>query len=71
MYSIDASPDGKQALIDGEFTAVAAQVPVQIAEKAFELAETYLSGGTIEDEYYLASMLITLDMAKETKDSWQ
>ena len=71
VYSIDASPDGKQALIDGEFTAVAAQVPVQIAEKAFELAETYLSGGTIEDEYYLASMLVTLDMAKETKDSWQ
>ena len=71
VYSIDASPDGKQALIDGEFTAVAAQVPVQIAEKAFELAETYLSGGTIEDEYYLASMLITLEMAKETKDSWQ
>ena len=71
VYSIDASPDGKQALIDGEFTAVAAQVPVQIAEKAFELAETYLSGGTIEDEYYFASMLITLEMAKETKDSWQ
>ena len=28
VYSIDASPDGKQALLDGEFTAVACQVPL-------------------------------------------
>src|SRR5699024_5215333 len=39
VYSIDASPDGKEALLNGSFTAVSAQVPVEIAETAFESAE--------------------------------
>ena len=34
VYSIDASPDGKQALLDGEFTAVACQVPLRSAENS-------------------------------------
>lgn len=46
VYSIDASPDGKQALLDGEFTAVACQVPLQIAEYAFDAAEKYVGGDT-------------------------
>ena len=71
VYSIDASPDGKQALVDGDFTCVAAQVPIQISEKAFELSLDLLNGGSVEAEYYLDSMLITLDMAKETLNDWQ
>ncbi|MDD6094681.1 MAG: sugar ABC transporter substrate-binding protein [Clostridia bacterium] len=71
VYSIDASPDGKQALVDGDFTSVAAQVPIKISEKAFELSLELLNGGTVEEEYYLDSMLITVDMAKETLNDWQ
>lgn len=73
VYSIDASPDGKQALIDGEFSAVAAQVPLQIAEYAFNQADTYLKTGTeiTEKKVYLDSHLVTLDEAKETINNWQ
>lgn len=71
VYSIDASPEGKQALVDGEFTSVAAQVPIKISEKAFELSLTLLNGGSVEKEYYLDSMLITPEMAKETINDWQ
>ena len=73
VYSIDASPDGKQALLDGEFSAVAAQVPLQIAEYSFNEAMNYLNGDTEikEKKVYLDSHLVLEDEAKETIDSWQ
>ena len=73
VYSIDASPDGKQALLDGEFTAVACQVPVQIAEYAFNAAQKYVGGDTTIDEkkVYLDSHLVLEDEAKETLNDWQ
>ena len=73
VYSIDASPDGKQALIDGEFTAVACQVPVQIAEYAFNAAQKYVGGDTTIDEkkVYLDSHLVLKDEAEKTVNDWQ
>lgn len=73
VYSIDASPDGKQALLDGEFTAVAAQVPLQIAEYAYDAAVKYIDGeAEIEEKkVYLDSHLVLEDEAKETLESWQ
>lgn len=73
VYSIDASPDGKQALLDGEFTAVAAQVPLQIAEYSFDEAMNYLSGDTeiAEKKVYLDSHLVFEEEAKETINDWQ
>ena len=59
VYSIDASPDGKAAILDGSFTAVAAQVPIGIAETAFEKAEELLAGGEIEKEILLPCLLYT------------
>ncbi|MDO5147100.1 MAG: sugar ABC transporter substrate-binding protein [Eubacteriales bacterium] len=73
VYSIDASPDGKQALLDGEFTAVAAQVPLQIAEYAFQEAIDYIDGNTEIDEkkVYLDSHLVTIEEAEKTINDWQ
>lgn len=73
VYSIDASPDGKQALLDGEFTAVAAQVPLQIAEYAYDAAIKYLGGETDlgEKKAYLDSHLVLADEAEETLNDWQ
>ena len=73
VYSIDASPDGKQALLDGEFSAVAAQVPIQIAEYAYNSAVEYLNGNTDlgEKKVYLDSFLVTKDIAEETLNDWQ
>lgn len=73
VYSIDASPDGKQALLDGEFTAVAAQVPLQIAEYSFDTAIKYLDGNAeiTEKKVYLDSHLVLEAEAKETLTNWQ
>ncbi|WP_019638751.1 sugar ABC transporter substrate-binding protein [Paenibacillus fonticola] len=71
VYSIDASPDGKEALLDGSFTAVAAQVPIQIAETSFHLAVDYLEGKDIEQEILLPSHAVTKEMAEETAGNWQ
>ena len=73
VYSIDASPDGKQALLDGEFTAVACQVPLQIAEYAFDAAEKYVGGDTTIDEkkVYLDSHLVEKEEAEKTLNDWQ
>ncbi len=73
VYSIDASPDGKQALLDGEFTAVAAQVPIQIAEYSFTEATKYLDGTSdiTEKKVYLDSHLVSEEEAQETISDWQ
>ena len=71
VYSIDASPDGKEALLDGSFTAVACQVPLGIAETAVESAVTLLDGGTVEPEIWLDSHLVTKEEAEETAGEWQ
>lgn len=73
VYSIDASPAGKQALLEGEFAAVAAQVPLQIAEYAFKQADSFLSQGTEikEKKVYLDSHLVTQEEAKATLNDWQ
>ena len=71
VYSIDASPDGKAAILDGSFSAVAAQVPLQIADISFEMAVQYLQGETISDEVYLDSHLVDKTEAEQTLNSWQ
>ena len=73
VYSIDASPSGKQALRDGEFSAVAAQVPLQIAEYSFEQAVKYLDGETDlgDKKVYLDSHLVSVEEAEKSIDNWQ
>lgn len=71
VYSIDASPDGKEALLDGSFTAVAAQVPIQIAETAMQSAVDFLEGKEIKSEILLPSHVVTKEMAEETAGNWQ
>ena len=73
VYSIDASPAGKHALLDGEFSAVAAQVPLKISEYAFQQADGFLKK-TVEikeKKVYLDSHLVTTDEAKKTLKDWQ
>lgn len=71
VYSIDASPDGKAALLDGSFTAVAAQVPIQIAETAFEKAIALKQGSSVDKEILLPSFLVTKEAAQDTLNDWQ
>lgn len=71
VYSIDASPDGKAALLDGSFTAVACQVPLKIAETAVESARKIINGEQVEKEIWLDSHLVTKEEAKETAGKWQ
>lgn len=71
VYSIDASPEGKQALLDGSFQAVAAQVPLEIAKTSFDLALNYLEEEEIPSEMYLDSHLVSIEEAEKTKDEWQ
>lgn len=71
VYSIDASPDGKAALLDGTFTAVAAQVPIEIAKTAFQKAIDLLEGKEIEAEIFLPSHLMTEEEATKTAGQWQ
>lgn len=71
VYSIDASPDGKEALLEGHFRGLAAQVPIQIAEQSFFKALEFLRGNDIDEEILLPSFLVTLEMAEETLTEWQ
>ena len=63
----------KTALLDGEFTAVAAQVPLQIVEYSVDQASKYLSGETDlgDKKVYLDSHLVDKDEAEKTLKDWQ
>lgn len=71
VYSIDASPEGKAALVDGSFTAVSAQVPIEIANTAFDKATEVLAGTEIDKEIWLPSHLVSKEEAEETAGQWQ
>jgi ribose transport system substrate-binding protein len=47
VYSVDGSPDGKAAIVDGTMTADAAQVPIKEAGAAFDQALELLRTGKI------------------------
>lgn len=48
VYSVDGSPDGKAAMVDGTMTGVGVQVPIREAEAAFKQAVQLLETGTID-----------------------
>jgi ribose transport system substrate-binding protein len=49
VYSIDGSPDGKAAIVDGTITEDAVQVPIQEAEAAFKQALSLLDTGKMPE----------------------
>lgn len=72
VYSIDASPEGKELLVEGKFTGVAAQVPIAEAELAVELLDKLVQGYTLDQTTYaLASHNVSVEEAKETAGQWQ
>ena len=50
VYSVDGSPDGKAAIVEGTMTADAAQVPIKEAEVAFKQGLELLETGKIAHE---------------------
>ena len=48
VYSVDGSPDGKAAIVDGTMTADAVQVPIQESEVAFKQALELLKTGKMQ-----------------------
>jgi ribose transport system substrate-binding protein len=50
VYSVDGSPDGKAAIVEGTMTADAAQVPIKEAEVAFNQGLELLKTGKIAHE---------------------
>jgi ribose transport system substrate-binding protein len=48
VYSVDGSPDGKAAIVDGTMTGDAVQVPIREAEAAFKQGLQLLETGKLE-----------------------
>ena len=72
IYTVDASPDGKELIVDGSFAGEAAQSPIGIAEKAFELASGLIDGETPTGEIFLVECFeVRADLAAETAGEWQ
>lgn len=71
VYAIDASPDGKALVAEGSFAGLAAQSPLTIAEKSYELAMQYLNGEEVPEEYLTECFAVRKDFAEETAGEWQ
>lgn len=63
VYSVDGSPDGKAAIVDGTMTADGVQVPIQEAQVAFKQALELLKTGKIP---HGASVIPKADMTYYT-----
>ncbi len=48
VYSVDGSPDGKAAMVDGTMTSVGVQVPIREAEVGFKQGLQLLETGKID-----------------------
>jgi ribose transport system substrate-binding protein len=48
VYSVDGSPDGKAAMVDGTMTGIGVQVPIQESEVAFKQALELLQTGKLQ-----------------------
>ena len=72
IYTVDASPDGKELIVAGSFAGEAAQSPIGIAKKAFELADGLIGGATPTGEKFLIECFeVRAELAKETAGAWQ
>ncbi len=71
IYTVDASPDDKEFLIDGKIRFEAAQSPFTIAQTSFENAVVYLAGEEIEATIDIPTFEMTIENAKATRGSWQ
>lgn len=72
IYTVDASPDGKEVIVDGSFAGEAAQSPIGIAEKAFELACGLIGGEAPTGEKFLIECFeVRAELAAETAGEWQ
>lgn len=71
IYTVDASPDDKEFLLDGTIRFEAAQSPFTLAETCFEMADQYLAGKEIEAEVAVPCYEMTLEEAEKTRGSWQ
>ena len=71
IYTVDASPDDKEFLIDGTIRFEAAQSPFTLAKTCFEMADKYLLGETIEKEVAVPCYEMTIEEAEKTRGSWQ
>ena len=70
MYCVDASPDGKKLIVEGVFAGEAAQQPLKITEKSYELALKLLAGEKIPEEVLIPCLPIRADVAAATAGSW-
>jgi ribose transport system substrate-binding protein len=61
VFSVDGAPSGKTSVANGGLYATAAQSPKRLAEKAVECADALLSGGSIDKQYTIDTILITPD----------
>lgn len=71
IYSVDASPDGKDLLIDGSFAGLAAQSPIGIATKAYELALATLNGEEVVEQFLTECFEVRKADAEKTQGQWQ
>ena len=71
IYTVDASPDDKEFLIEGTIRFEAAQSPFSIAEVSFAKAGEYLDGKEIETKIDIPTFEMTVEEAENTRGSWQ
>lgn len=73
IYTVDGSPDGKKAFMDGEITLTVAQSPKKLATTSYEAMKKILAGETIEKKILVPTFAITKEFIEQNGgvDVWQ
>lgn len=72
LYGVDASPDGKALIRDGNIQASAAQFPTRVGEQAADSLYRLLDGEKVESRILVPVELVTKENVEEYNvDRWQ
>ena len=72
LYGVDASPDGKALIRDGNIQASAAQFPTRVGEQAADTLYSLLNGEKVESRILVPVELVTKENVEEYNvDRWQ
>ena len=72
IYGVDGSPDAKELIKQGLFTATVAQHPIYMGREAARVAYDYLEGKKVEQDIYIKVDLINAgNISRFDISKWQ
>lgn len=72
IYSVGGSPEVKALIAEGRMAGAAAESPISIGETVANLFYVWMDGATVEEEYFISTVLLNSDCISDYNNGgWQ